>query len=133
MSPAGSPSAGSTQPYLASLRVYEPLSAFTGADRVHWMTYLARADRPTNEELVHAEHQGALRRTMALPVEVAPQGEHAGALVLARRRRQCARPRAPGADRITEPSRRHRPRRPLLKVLVKLRGRLLPPADAALE
>lgn len=68
-------------PYAAYLRVYEPLSAFSGADGQWWAAYAASADRPRRTGALAAEHAGALRRLLADPPVVAPEGESGDAYV----------------------------------------------------
>ncbi len=42
--------AGTPAPYVAQLRVYEPLAAFGVAEREHWQDYLARGAAPSREQ-----------------------------------------------------------------------------------
>jgi hypothetical protein len=68
-------------PCAAYLRVYEPLSAFSPAERSHWEAYAASADRPRRASALAAEHAEALRRLIALPPIVAPARESRHAYV----------------------------------------------------
>jgi hypothetical protein len=68
-------------PNAAYLRVYEPLSAFPGADRRRWAAYAASADRPRRAGALEAEHAGALRRLLADPPVAAPEWESGDAYV----------------------------------------------------
>ena len=46
--------------YAASLRVYEPLAAFTGAERARWQHLVAQSPRPAAEAVLAAERFAAL-------------------------------------------------------------------------
>jgi hypothetical protein len=56
----------------AFLRVYEPLSAFSGPDRERWEAYANSPDKLPRAEALAAEREQALRRIIALPPIVAP-------------------------------------------------------------
>ncbi len=61
----------SSTPYVASLRIFEPLSAFPAADRLRWQ------DLDPNEDTRAAEHALALRRLIAPePPALRPDGVH---------------------------------------------------------
>jgi hypothetical protein len=66
-------------PYAAYLRVYEPLSAFSEADRERWAAYASSPDRPRRAHALEAEQAEALGRLIALPPVAAPacETEHA--------------------------------------------------------
>jgi hypothetical protein len=66
-------------PYAAYLRVYEPLSAFSEADRERWAAYASSADRPRRAHALEAEQAEALGRLIARPPVAAPacETEHA--------------------------------------------------------
>ncbi len=66
-------------PYAAYLRVYEPLSAFSEADRERWAVYANSQDRPRRARALMAEQSEALGRLIALPPIAAPvyESEHA--------------------------------------------------------
>ena len=66
-------------PYAAYLRVYEPLSAFSEADRERWAVYANSQDRPRRARALLAEQSEALGRLIALPPIAAPvyESEHA--------------------------------------------------------
>ena len=68
-------------PYVAYLRVYEPLSAFAEPDGRHWAAYAASADRPRRAGALAAEHADALRRLTALTPVAAPEWESGDAYV----------------------------------------------------
>jgi hypothetical protein len=68
-------------PYAAYLRVYEPLPAFSEADRGRWAAYAASAGRPRRAGALAAEHAEALRRLVAEPPVVAPEWESGDAYV----------------------------------------------------
>jgi hypothetical protein len=59
----------------AFLRVYEPLSAFSGEDRKRWEAYASSPDPLPRAEALEAEREQALRRISALPPIVAPEEE----------------------------------------------------------
>jgi hypothetical protein len=66
-------------PYAAYLRVYEPLSAFSQADRERWAAYANSQDRPRRARALLAEQSEALGRLIALPPIAAPvyESQHA--------------------------------------------------------
>src|ERR1022692_5066317 len=66
-------------PYAAYLRVYEPLSAFSEADRERWAAYANSQDRPRRARALLAEQSEALGGLIALPPIAAPvyESEHA--------------------------------------------------------
>jgi hypothetical protein len=68
-------------PYVAYLRVYEPLSAFTEPDGTRWAAYAASADRPRRAGALAAEHADALRRLTAVTPVAAPEWESGDAYV----------------------------------------------------
>jgi hypothetical protein len=68
-------------PYAAYLRIYEPLSAFSGPDARRWAAYAASAGRPRWTDALAAEHADALRRLISVPPVIAPEGESCDAYV----------------------------------------------------
>jgi len=68
-------------PYAAYLRVYEPLSAFSEADRERWAAYVNSQDRPRRARALVAEQSEALGRLIALPPIAAPVCESEDAYV----------------------------------------------------
>ena len=68
-------------PYVAYLRVYEPLSAFAEPDSARWAAYAASADRPRRAGALAAEHADALRRLTAVTPVAAPEWESGDAYV----------------------------------------------------
>ena len=68
-------------PYAAYLRIYEPLSAFSGPDARRWAAYAASADRPRWAIALAAEHADALRRLLSAPPVMAPKRESGDAYV----------------------------------------------------
>jgi len=68
-------------PYAAYLRVYEPLSAFSEADRERWAAYAASPNRPRRARALEAEQAEALGRLIALPPIGAPERESEHAYV----------------------------------------------------
>jgi hypothetical protein len=68
-------------PYAAYLRIYEPLSAFSGPDAQRWARYAASADRPRWTGALAAEHADALRRLISVPPVMAPEWESGDAYV----------------------------------------------------
>ena len=68
-------------PYVAYLRIYEPLSAFPGPDARRWAAYAASAGRPRWAGALAAEHADALRRLISAPPVVAPERESGNAYV----------------------------------------------------
>jgi hypothetical protein len=68
-------------PCAAFLRVYEPLSAFSPAERSRWEAYATAASRPRRADSLAAERIEALRRIVALPPIVAPAQESPHAYV----------------------------------------------------
>jgi hypothetical protein len=71
----------SVLPYVAYLRVYEPLSAFAEPDGTRWAAYAASADRPRRPGALAAEHADALRRLTAVTPVAAPEWESGDAYV----------------------------------------------------
>ena len=70
-------------PYAAYLRVYEPLSAFSEADRERWAAYASSPDRPRRAHALEAEQAEALGRLIALPPVAAPACETSAPLLAA--------------------------------------------------
>jgi hypothetical protein len=68
-------------PYAAYLRVYEPLSAFSGQEARRWAAYAASADRPRRAGALAAEHADALLRLISVPPVIAPEWESGDAYV----------------------------------------------------
>jgi hypothetical protein len=68
-------------PYAAYLRVYEPLSAFSGPDARQWTTYAVSADRPRRAGALAAEHADAVRRLVSAPQVMVPEWESGDAYV----------------------------------------------------
>lgn len=68
-------------PYVAFLRVYEPLSAFAEPDGRRWAAYAAAADRPRRAGALAAEHANSLRRLTAVTPVAAPERESGDAYV----------------------------------------------------
>jgi hypothetical protein len=68
-------------PYAAYLRVYEPLSAFSGQEARRWASYAASADRPRRAGALAAEHADALLRLISAPPVIAPEWESSDAYV----------------------------------------------------
>lgn len=68
-------------PYVAYLRVYEPLSAFAEPDSTRWAAYAASADRSRRAGALAAEHADALRRLTAVTPAAAPEWESGDAYV----------------------------------------------------
>lgn len=68
-------------PYAAYLRVYEPLSAFSQADRERWAAYANSQDRPRRARALLVEQSEALGRLIALPPIAAPVYESEQAYV----------------------------------------------------
>lgn len=68
-------------PYVAYLRVYEPLSAFAEPDSTRWAAYAASADRPRRAGALAAEYADALRRLTAVTPVAAPEWESGDAYV----------------------------------------------------
>ena len=62
-------------PYAAYLRVYEPLSAFPGADGRRWAEYAASAGRPRRAGALAAERAESLARAIASSPRPAPERE----------------------------------------------------------
>jgi hypothetical protein len=62
-------------PCAAYLRVYEPLSAFSGAERARWEAYASAQGHLSRAEMLQAEQAESLRRVIALPPVVAPEQE----------------------------------------------------------
>ena len=67
------------RPYAAYLRVYEPLAAFSAAERQRWTDYAASPNRPRRAAALDAEQAEALARLIARPPVAAPaeESEHA--------------------------------------------------------
>ncbi len=67
------------RPYAAYLRVYEPLAAFSEAERARWAEYAAAPNRPRRAAALDAEQAEALARLIAMPPVAAPaeESEHA--------------------------------------------------------
>ena len=64
--------------HVASLRVYEPLAAFEGAERERWEAYVASGAAPSPAAAVAIEHQAALRALVGRPPATVPDlAEHA--------------------------------------------------------
>ncbi|GAA3730230.1 hypothetical protein [Salinactinospora qingdaonensis] len=68
-------------PYTAYLRVYQPISAFSGPDQAYWRDYVESSRRPRRAGAVAAEHAESLRRLVASPPIVAPEYESGDAYV----------------------------------------------------
>ncbi|RNL84412.1 hypothetical protein [Halostreptopolyspora alba] len=68
-------------PYTAYLRVYQPITAFSGRDRAYWRAYAESPDRPRRVHAVAAEHEESLRRLVATPPIVAPERESGHAYI----------------------------------------------------
>ncbi|BDM73730.1 hypothetical protein HEK616_72170 [Streptomyces nigrescens] len=64
-------------PYMAYLRVYEPLAAFPEPERSHWARYAKRADTPTAQD----EQRRALADLLPTPPVPVPVHESADAFV----------------------------------------------------
>ncbi|MBB2912395.1 hypothetical protein FHS43_003678 [Streptosporangium becharense] len=62
-------------PYAAYLRVYEPLVAFSPAERASWAAYAEATDRPRRASALHAEHGEAVRRLLGVSPAPAPAQE----------------------------------------------------------
>jgi hypothetical protein len=69
-------------PYAAYLRVYQPLSAYAGAERAEWESYLASAAVPDRATGVITEHQRSLLNLVGRPPLVFPPHESRDAFVL---------------------------------------------------
>ena len=69
------------RPYVAYLRVYEPLSAFGEAEGGRWADYAASTQRPRRSAALDAEQAGALGRAIACPPVAAPEQESGHAYV----------------------------------------------------
>lgn len=67
------------RPYAAYLRVYEPLAAFSEAERQRWSEYAVSPNRPRRASALDAEQAEALARLIATPPVAAPaaESEHA--------------------------------------------------------
>jgi hypothetical protein len=68
-------------PYVAYLRVYEPLPAFSEPDGTRWAAYAASAGRPRRAGALAAEHADALRRLTSVTPVAAPERESGDAYV----------------------------------------------------
>ncbi|MEU9114923.1 hypothetical protein AB0D04_24840 [Streptomyces sp. NPDC048483] len=64
-------------PYMAYLRVYEPLAAFPEPERSHWARYAKRADTPTAQD----EQRRALADLLPVPPVPVPVHESADAFI----------------------------------------------------
>ncbi|MQA87906.1 MAG: hypothetical protein GEV03_25595 [Streptosporangiales bacterium] len=62
-------------PYVAYLRVYEPLVAFPEPARSAWTVYAVSGDRPSRSAALSVEHRQSLWYLVALPPIVAPERE----------------------------------------------------------
>jgi hypothetical protein len=71
----------SVLPYTAYLRVYEPLSAFSGPDAQRWTAYAASSGRPRRAGALAAEHADAVRRLISVPPVMVPERESGDAYV----------------------------------------------------
>lgn len=69
-------------PYAAYLRVYEPLAAFSGAERDRLEAYVATGDRPDRSQVLAREQAAALNRALATPPRVVPEVESPDAYVI---------------------------------------------------
>ena len=69
------------RPYVAYLRVYEPLSAFGEAEGGRWADYAASTQRPRRSAALDAEQAEALGRVIACPPVAAPEQESGHAYV----------------------------------------------------
>lgn len=69
-------------PYAAYLRVYEPLAAYTGAERERWQAYVADSAHPDRRAVVAREQAAALARAVRTPPVPAPALESEDAYVL---------------------------------------------------
>ena len=69
------------RPYVAYLRVYEPLSAFTTAEGQRWADYAASTQRPRRAAALDAEQAEAMRRVITSPPVAAPEQESGQAYV----------------------------------------------------
>lgn len=65
--------------YVAHLRVYEPLGAFSDGERAHWTDYVESGDAPSRPVLMAMEHQAALEAAFAMPprLDIGAGTEHA--------------------------------------------------------
>lgn len=68
-------------PYVAYLRVYEPLTAYPEPERSKWSAYAVSEERPRRVGALGVEHTRALRRMIAVPPIVAPVCESGDAYV----------------------------------------------------
>ncbi|MGH3322583.1 MAG: hypothetical protein ACRDN9_20890, partial [Streptosporangiaceae bacterium] len=68
-------------PYVAYVRVYEPLTAFPEPERSAWVAYAAEDDRADRASVLDVEHERALRRVVAAPPIIAPERESSEAYV----------------------------------------------------
>lgn len=64
-------------PYVASLRVYEPLGAFPPAERAHWQAYVAAGRAPGRGEAVRVERRAQAGLLAAARVPAGDEEEHA--------------------------------------------------------
>lgn len=59
--------------HVASLRVYEPLAAFSGEQRAHWEAYAARQEAPTPAAAVRLLREAAVRAQVGPSPRVLPE------------------------------------------------------------
>jgi hypothetical protein len=59
--------------HVASLRVYEPLAAFSGPARARWEAYAARGDAPSPAEAAVTEREAAVRACAGASAGVLPE------------------------------------------------------------
>jgi len=69
-------------PYAAYMRVYEPLTSFSGAERQRLDDFLSRDDRPDRHRVLAAEQAAALGRALATPPKGAPDDDATDAYVI---------------------------------------------------
>ncbi|MFD3423508.1 hypothetical protein [Streptomyces decoyicus] len=75
-------------PYMAYLRVYEPLAAFPEPERSHWARYAKREDTPTAQD----EQRRALADLLATPPVPVPVHESADAFIAVANEVTCVCP-----------------------------------------
>ncbi len=68
-------------PYIAYLRIYQPITAFSSRERAYWEVYAESPERPRRVGAVAAEHAESLRRLVATPPIPAPEQESTDAYV----------------------------------------------------
>lgn len=68
-------------PYVAYLRAYEPLHAFSEPERSGWAAYTGSGDRPSRGATLDLEHERALRGILATPPVAVPERESAEAYI----------------------------------------------------